>query len=541
MRTTALIFFSLAALAAQGATLGDNFNDNLKNTSKWGADEIIGHGVLLETNGRLQYSCPSGTGDDDFIRQWILSRMPYNSDWEMQMDVSNNTSNPAGAQNSFGIKIRSPFTDDNEVFAELYASRFGGGSQVNGFHGELETGASTAVVDTGHLGASAGAVRMAFTSSNKVITLFYDLDVSNGYQWVQFGSFGVAGSGGADGNTDWGMTAVDTFPVFVYGFSSGMTVTNGQLAGDNFSVTGSEGRFDDLIAELQARSAALAGSTNKTEIAQKKALDKVLATLTNAAPISLATDLKNAGLTAKGLQKVFAGEFSAPMLTSLTFTNLLGGLLQQIFDGFHGDIAAMEQAAQRALDGMPASSCKDKAQTALNKAAADLAAIGGSDFATVFKAVTKAVTDTLKGQSLVQAAASCKSSGGGGGGGGGDSMKAQINGTAWSADDFTSGIHFTASPARVNFVGSAKDGSQMGLSVYLGTTPIGVHNLGGYFFSTTAAYYIASSGQMTITVLNDSTHKITASFSLVAHNQTNAQDVINITSGTVSLIDLYTQ
>ena len=237
MRTIALaILFSLAAFASRSAVTGDDFNDNLKNTSKWGADEIIGHGALTETGGRLQYSCPSGTTDDDFIRQWILSRMPYNSDWEMQMDVINNTAVAAGGQNSFGIKIRSPFTSDNEVFAELYASNSGGASQINGFHGELETGANVSVVDTGDLAATAGAVRMVFTSSNKVITLYYDLDISNGYQWVQFGSFGVAGANGADGNQDWGMASTDTFPVFVYGFSEETIITNG-LAADNFSVT----------------------------------------------------------------------------------------------------------------------------------------------------------------------------------------------------------------------------------------------------------------------------------------------------------------
>src|ERR1051325_513791 len=184
MRTTTLaILISLCSFAVQASTVGDDFNDNLKNTSKWGADEIIGHGVLTETGGQLQYSCPSGTGDDDFIREWIWSEMPYNSNWEMQLDVVNNTTLPASSENSFGIKVRSPFTSDNEVFAELYASRIGSGPQINGFHGELETGASVSTVDTGGLGATAGAVRMVFNSTNKGITTFHDLGVSNGYQW----------------------------------------------------------------------------------------------------------------------------------------------------------------------------------------------------------------------------------------------------------------------------------------------------------------------------------------------------------------------
>jgi hypothetical protein len=93
-------------------------------------------------------------------------------------------------------------------------------------------------VDTGGLGVTHGAVRMAFNSGTKVITVFYDLDTGNGYQWVQYGSFGLAGTGGADFNTDWGLTDADLFLLYVYGYSDHMTITSGQLFGDNFVESG---------------------------------------------------------------------------------------------------------------------------------------------------------------------------------------------------------------------------------------------------------------------------------------------------------------
>jgi hypothetical protein len=535
MRTIATsIVLLITAFTLQAATSGDDFNDNIKNTAKWGADQIIGHGLLTETGGRLQYVCPSGTSDDDFIRQWILSSMPYNSDWEMQMDVANNTSLTAGSQSSFGIKIRSPFTSDNEVFAELYTSRPSISPQINGFHGELETGATVFSADTGALGATAGAVRMTFTSSNKVITLFYDADISNGYQWVQFGSFGVANSGGTDGNADWGMTYADTFPVFVYGFSEGTIITNGQLAGDNFSVTGGVGRFDALIAELRARSFGLTGSTNKTQIAQKKAIDKVLGTLTNALPISLATDLKNAGVAAKGLEKVFPAEFSAPVITPHIPFTPLGTLLQRIFDQFNGDITAMEQAAQNALNAFPASTCKDKAQTALDKASADLAATGGTSFAAVFKAVSKAVSDTLKGQSAVIAALSCKSSTGGGGGGAtGDSCTATINGASWVATGTVSAQHFNGQK-RVALIAANPD-EEMLLSVYLGSSNLGPHTLVGQFVVSGSAPVPISNGTINITQLDDSKNKFAATFSLSA---TTTNGTYTVTNGKFTTITM---
>ena len=410
------LLLAAAAFNARAGTVGDDFNDNIKNTSKWGADEIIGHGVLKEIGGRLEYSCPSGTGNDDFIRGWIWSSFPYDSDWEMQMDVANTTTNLGNSDNSFGIKVRSPFTDDNEIFAELYASQTGSGPSIKGFHSELETSLNKFVADPGDLGVITGAVRMVFTSSNKVITVYYDLDPHDGYQWVQYGSFGLAGSGGADGNADWGMGETNRFPVYVYGYSRNMTVPAGKLAGDNFLITGSIGRFDALIAELQERSALFTGSTNKTEISQKKTIDKTLTTLSKPST-SLAIDLKNVATAAKNLQKSFPNEF--PVLASFTPTDVLSNLFLQVYNSFHGDIAAMEHAAQEGLDAMPASSCKDKAQTALDKASADLAATGGSDFAAVFKAASTALKDTLKGQSLVALAQSCKGSSSGGGGGSG--------------------------------------------------------------------------------------------------------------------------
>ena len=169
--------------------------------------------------------------------------MPFNADWELQIDTINNTAPNLSFQvNSFGIQVLSPLTADNSINVELYASALGGGPARNGFDTNLDTGGVTvATTDTGTLVVTHGAVRMVFTAATRVVTVFYDLDVSNGYQWIQYGSFGVAGSGGVDGNTDWGLTDSSQFSVLVYGFSQGMTITSGQLYGDNFIETGGVG------------------------------------------------------------------------------------------------------------------------------------------------------------------------------------------------------------------------------------------------------------------------------------------------------------
>jgi hypothetical protein len=225
---------------AFASTAGDDFNDNSKSASKWGADELYGHGVLTETHQRLEYTCSSPTSDDDMIRPWVLRRMPYNADWESQVDLFNDTSPAFGGVNSFGLKLRSPFDPDDEIFIELYAAN-GGLSGFRGFAAEIEqdgTMLTPAAHDTGDAGVTSAAVRMSFNSGTKVVTVYYDTDPSNGYQWVENGTFGVAGAAGVDAGFDWGLSDTDQFPLFVYGFSSNMTVTSGHIYADNFSETG---------------------------------------------------------------------------------------------------------------------------------------------------------------------------------------------------------------------------------------------------------------------------------------------------------------
>ena len=217
----------------------DDFNDNAKDTSKWGTDSLFGNGVLAETNQRLEYTCASGTLDDNDIRPWVLTRFPYNADWEIQIDAFNGTTPSTAIQvDSAGIQIFSP-DGNNALLAELYASSLVSPPARNGFYSSLDHfGVSIGTADSGGLPVTHGAVRMVFDSTTKVISVFYDLDVSDGYQWIQYGSFGITGAGGADANFNWALTSTDQISVAVYGYSQFMTVTSGQMFLDNFQEIG---------------------------------------------------------------------------------------------------------------------------------------------------------------------------------------------------------------------------------------------------------------------------------------------------------------
>ena len=222
----------------------EDFNDNTRDSLRWLIeDSIDGNGELAETGKVLQYTCDPATSYDQAVRYWIGSVFPYATDWAVQIETINWTVGTENDHvNSYGLSISpiSPISNfEHEVYAELYVSHYGSPPSRSGFYGELLTdGEDVAEADTGGLGVQRGAVRIAFDGDTKVVTLFYDPDSTDGYLWTPFASYGLAGSGGVDANTDWGMTIRDRFAVGVYGFSANMVVTPSKIYGDDFHATG---------------------------------------------------------------------------------------------------------------------------------------------------------------------------------------------------------------------------------------------------------------------------------------------------------------
>lgn len=249
--TTADALLCLRKSVGQSVTLNcpcstalssDNFNDNTKDPQKWDVDDLVsGNGVLTETNQVLQYTVASSTDLDYVVRPWIGSVLPYNANWEVRMDLSNTTV-PVNDDEvtSMGVSVYKQGNTGDEVYGELYASHLGGPPARNGFFGELYHDGDyvTSVDSTAIDGLTTGAVRIAFNATTKVFTLYYDVDPSNGYTWVSYGSLSVDGTDGVDGNADWGMTNSDRFTLAVYGYGEQIPVSAGQVRGDNFTITG---------------------------------------------------------------------------------------------------------------------------------------------------------------------------------------------------------------------------------------------------------------------------------------------------------------
>jgi hypothetical protein len=231
------LFLSPATLLGDGS---DDFNDNSKDSSKWGPTASEGNGALAEAGQKLRYTCGTGTIGDDANWPWNATRFPYNADWEMRIDCHNSSNPVAPAQiNSMGFTLESPLSANTFVYHEFYNSAFGVGStQRTGFNADMTVGgASVGGEDSGEQFITDGALRLRWNSATRVLTCEHDTNPADGYQWILLATFGLDGAGGTH-NADWGMADGDQFFMSVYGYSTLMSVPAGQMTLDNFNETG---------------------------------------------------------------------------------------------------------------------------------------------------------------------------------------------------------------------------------------------------------------------------------------------------------------
>lgn len=205
----------------------DNFNDNSKDQTRWGADFSFGAGVLNETNQRLEYAT-SGTPTmrDNAARPWILNSGSYTQNWELKVDV-NVPLLPLTTSQMVGLNLM--------VFPDTNGSNSRFAVELDRFSGELSFICLFAVnsqqSELARIIATStnAAVRITFDASTKALSAFFDEDGSNcGYSWRLLASTNVA--------SGWGMTATNVFNTVLGGSSEGVSVTSSNnVFLDNFS------------------------------------------------------------------------------------------------------------------------------------------------------------------------------------------------------------------------------------------------------------------------------------------------------------------
>ena len=234
-RHALFVSFALTSSSFAAISGSDDFNDNSKNTAKWGADLASG-GVLTETGGELRYTAAS-TAESESYRPWILNAATYDSFWEVTLDLKNTfTPTAINKITSIGMEVFAPGTAYNKsVYLELYSSSDGALPFRRGFKSALYQNDVGVGYEDDVTGSQTGSIRLRYNPGTHVFTSYYDADGSaNGYSWTQLASFGIGGTGGANGNASWGMSGSQAFQIAIYGYSVNTTVTNGQMAADNF-------------------------------------------------------------------------------------------------------------------------------------------------------------------------------------------------------------------------------------------------------------------------------------------------------------------
>lgn len=225
----------------------DNFNDDLKDPAKWGADFTQGVGLLTETNGRLEYTTSHASPTNDVAaRPWILNYGSYTQDWEVHVDAS--VPQLGFSESLLGL-IAAPGTN------VLFSNRFSvylldSTNEGRKFVTKLGNARAAELATTSTL----AGLRIAFNANTKVLSAFYDENGPNcGYSWTLLGSTNIS--------VAWGMTPTNVFGIWIFGrVEDGLAVSSDNLFTDNFYA--SSGPIPSLAISLNGRKAVLTWPTN---------------------------------------------------------------------------------------------------------------------------------------------------------------------------------------------------------------------------------------------------------------------------------------
>jgi hypothetical protein len=229
----------------------DDFNDNSKDTNRWGADIVVsGIGAFTETNQRLEYTTSSTpTPTDIIVLPWVQSSGSYTQNWEVQIDVSvPSLAFTNASQQVFLGLVAFAGSVNNRLLIE-----FGQGTsrEFRAFYATNGVRLQNIDVPTATISS---AVRLSFDAGSKVLSCFYDDSGMNcGYSWTLLRAEEVG--------TAWGLSNTSAISIAVIGDSSLSTlVSSSNVYADNFRA--SSGDHPTLRINLAGSKAVLSWATN---------------------------------------------------------------------------------------------------------------------------------------------------------------------------------------------------------------------------------------------------------------------------------------
>ena len=213
---SALLFASTGSQSLANLSGSDDFNDNVRDPSKWSIEVPR----LNEVNGRLEFTS-TGIGDEEGIWAWIANEGSQTRDWSVTITAVN-TSTPtvSGQFCAMGLFVINS-ADDEDSFGILLGAD-GDAGRVVGSLWETDGVES----DTWELlTPSTATLRISYDASTEELSCEYD--TGSGYYSIT--SFDVS---------NWNMGASDTFYVAIAGLSgNSFAVSSGQAYTDNFQTS----------------------------------------------------------------------------------------------------------------------------------------------------------------------------------------------------------------------------------------------------------------------------------------------------------------
>lgn len=210
---------------------GDNYNDNLKDESRWGQDEVEGGGLFDEKNGRLEFTSGDAMGGSA-MRPWSFNSGSAAEAWEAVLDVSLGALSAPMDGDGAGIGLQV----EHEAFSTTVWLETGnvGGTQGRRFRWQDE--APMGASGTFGTASQAGSLRITYDPGTRILRFHHDENgIVGGHVWTEFGSLDLGPAG-----ADWGLDEASRFDISVVGEASGIEVASGDAFADNFEAASAQ-------------------------------------------------------------------------------------------------------------------------------------------------------------------------------------------------------------------------------------------------------------------------------------------------------------
>ncbi len=200
---------NLLAVPAPTDQLVDDFNDGERDEAKWPDYWCWNGGAFAETNGRLEFTTTSAPPDNYSCEAYLDSSSvgQANRDFSFIVDLANFSPAVEHRTGYFMVEIAAANNSGNQL-----AVQFADGSTGDTYLGTYLRKDWANVAGSGiHVAADAIRLRIDYAAQTKVISAFYDVNPADADEWIPIDSFGIAGTGGTDGNADWELGGTEPF------------------------------------------------------------------------------------------------------------------------------------------------------------------------------------------------------------------------------------------------------------------------------------------------------------------------------------------